>query len=135
MPGLRRASQTRLKGPPIYLSLRHAEIDLDQMCETSRIRGWTNAAVAVMSNHVHAVIGVMGDPSPDVLLRDLKSYASRALTASYGRPASGTWWTESGSRRRLPDLRAVIAGIRYVRNQERPLALRVAADIDIDTGD
>jgi REP element-mobilizing transposase RayT len=74
-----------------------------------------------MRNHVHVVLGVPGDPEPDTLLRDLKSYASRAL----GARASGKWWTRSGSRRKLPDDAAVAAAIKYVRRQKFALAVWV----------
>ena len=79
-----------------------------------------------MANHVHAVVGVIGDPEPATILRDLKSYGSRALNLRYPCPASGTWWTESGSRRKLPDDPAIQAAIEYLRTQEFPLVIRIA---------
>jgi hypothetical protein len=39
----------------------------------------------------------------------------------FGRPLSDTWWSESGSRRKLPDERALLAAIAYVCDQEHPL--------------
>jgi hypothetical protein len=74
-----------------------------------------------MANHVDIVIGVLSDPEPDTLLRDFKSYASRRLNDLAGRPPSGTWWTESGSRRKLPDEAAVHAAVAYVETQPVPL--------------
>jgi len=80
-------------------------------------------AVAVMRTHIHVALGVNGDPDPATLLRDLKSYGSRALNRMDGRPVSGTWWTESGSRRRLRDERAVVAAVEYVKHQPSPLLI------------
>ncbi|MBU6293193.1 MAG: hypothetical protein KJS91_00805, partial [Planctomycetes bacterium] len=57
------------------------------------------------------------------LLKDFKSYASRALNKQFEKPESGTWWTEGGSRRKLPDEAAVAAAIRYVLDQEHPLVV------------
>jgi REP element-mobilizing transposase RayT len=79
-----------------------------------------------MRNHVHLVVGVPGDPEPADLLRDFKSYGSRALSRRWGKPANGTWWTESGSKRKLPNEPAVGAAIRYVREQPHPLVIWIA---------
>ena len=78
-----------------------------------------------MRNHVHLVVGVPGDPEPDTLLRDFKSYASRALNHRWPKPASGTWWTQSGSTRKLADMPAAV---RYAQEQEHPLVVWAADD-------
>ena len=119
--GLWLSAKSNMKGPAVYLSAEQAAAVLEQLQETSRYRGWELLAVAIMANHIHVVVGVPGDPEPDTLLRDFKSYASRKLNKSFDRPLSETWWTESGSRRKLPNEAAVIAGVAYVREQEFPL--------------
>ena len=48
-----------------------------------RLRRQRLLAVAIMANHIHVVVGVPGDPEPDTLLRDFKSYASLCLNKSY----------------------------------------------------
>jgi hypothetical protein len=58
---------------------------------------------------------------PATLIRDFKSYSSRVLNQKYGKPESGTWWTESGSRRKLPDENAVQRAVQYVLNQQHAL--------------
>ncbi|MEM1062243.1 MAG: hypothetical protein AAGJ97_07940 [Planctomycetota bacterium] len=95
---------------------------LAQFYETSSYREWTLAAGAVMAYHFHAVVGVPGDPEPETLLRDLKSYAGRRLNREFGRRK---WWTASGSTQKLPDEAAIAAGIRYVREQPACLALYI----------
>jgi len=80
-------------------------------------------AVAIMANHIHCVLGVLGDPEPEDLLRDLKSYGSRALNRRWGKPKSETWWTESGSRRKLFDEGGVMFAVHYVEQQEFPLLI------------
>jgi REP element-mobilizing transposase RayT len=121
MPGLKRASQSRLKCPPIYLDLERARVVFEQFHETAVYRGWHLEAVAIMANHVHLVVSVEVDVAPDVLLGDFKSYASRALNARWNRPPSGTWWAESGSKRKKSNRSAVENAIRYMARQERPL--------------
>jgi REP element-mobilizing transposase RayT len=79
-------------------------------------------AGSIMANHVHLVVGVIGDPEPSELLKTFKSYASRVLNERWPRPASGTWWTSSGSTRKLGDDAAIVVATRYVRDQEFVLA-------------
>jgi hypothetical protein len=75
-----------------------------------------------MFNHFHIVVGVPGDPDPSKVLGDFKSWGTRALSRHFGAPASMTWWTASGSKRRLRDERALAAAIRYVLyDQPNPL--------------
>lgn len=127
IPTLEAYARNSLKCDPILLSRQHAEVLLEQFQETASFRGWQLLAVAIIANHVHIVVGVPGDPEPSELLGDFKSYGSRRLNQRFGKPKSGTWWTESGSRRKLPDHGAILAAIRYVMNQERPLLVWTAA--------
>jgi REP element-mobilizing transposase RayT len=91
------------------------------MQSTARYRGWHLLAGAIMTNHLHLLVGVPGDPDPATLIRDLISYSSRVLNQKYGKPESGTWWTEGGSRRKLPDENAVQRAVLYVLNQKYAL--------------
>jgi REP element-mobilizing transposase RayT len=108
----------------IRLTPKQAAAVLEQIRATAAVRKWRICAVAVMSSHVHVVVGVPGDPEPDTILRDLKSFASRALNRLGG--DRHRWWTQSGSTRKLPDEAAVLAAVRYVRDQEYPLAIECA---------
>ena len=119
-------ARTVQAGPSVYLSAEQAAVALTQFHETATYRGWFLHAAAVMRNHVHLVVGVPGDPEPETLLRDFKSYASRAINTRWPKPASGTWWTASGSTRKLSD---VPAAVQYVRDQEYPLVVWVADDL------
>ncbi|MBA4016816.1 MAG: hypothetical protein C0483_06490 [Pirellula sp.] len=121
-PELEERSREIMRGPPIYLARDHALEMLAQFWETATQRSWRIFAAAAMDNHFHIVIGVLGDPSPGKILGDLKSWATRRLTRVFGKPASETWWTERGSKRKLPDDAAVTAAMRYVLyEQPEPL--------------
>jgi REP element-mobilizing transposase RayT len=122
MPGLVRASRAAMKGEPIWLKSDQAQIAALDLSATARFRGWGLLAGAVMANHVHLVVGVLGDPEPAKLLQIFKSYASRALNQRWGSPAGGTWWTQSGSRRKLGSEPAIVAAVRYVEAQAYCLA-------------
>lgn len=122
-------SMTRaLKYPPIRLKFAQAMALHEQFLETTGFRNWLLIAVAVMRTHVHMVVGVPGDPDPDVVLGDLKSYGSRRLNREGEKPSSGTWWTTGGSKRKLPDEDAVEAVIHYIRNQPNPLLIWTRED-------
>lgn len=123
MPRLELASRRRLKCSPICLSQPQAEALLAQFQETAQYRHWLLVGAAIMRAHFHLVVGVGDDPDPEGILRDFKAYGSRALNKGWGKPAGGTWWTTSGSKRKLPDEPAVAAAVRYVQRQESPLVV------------
>jgi REP element-mobilizing transposase RayT len=127
-PKLKQLSRDLLKGPPIFLDERQAAALLKQFQETAAHRGWVLLAAAIMRAHVHLVVGVPGDPDPEKLLGDFKAYGSRTLNRDFGRRASDTWWTENGSTRVKRDERAIIAAVRYVARQEKPLVVWVNPD-------
>lgn len=122
IPGLKDASRVLMKGDPILLNTEQAEIVLAQFQETAVYRGWQLHAGSVMANHFHLVVTAPSNVLTDNLLRDFKSYASRALNERWPKPQGGTWWTASGSRRRLPGTYATECAIRYLLDQYAVLA-------------
>jgi REP element-mobilizing transposase RayT len=124
LPGLYRSALERMSGPPIYLDREKAELVLAQFQETAEHRGWTIRAVAIMANHFHIVVLVPGDPDPTRMLADFKAYATRILNRRYGKPPSETWWTDGGSKRKLPHDQALADATGYVLyRQWRPLVV------------
>jgi REP element-mobilizing transposase RayT len=130
--GLNRYASTQLKSPPTRFDLGQAELLADQFHETVRIRQWELLAVAIMANHVHWVVGVLGDPDPENILRDLKSYGSRKLNRHFGPAKPAEWWAESGSKRKLSTQQNVLAAVLYVINQEYPLVIWTAPIPELD---
>jgi len=121
--GLHSFAKSQLVHEPTYLNAEQAFALLEQFQETARYRGWELLAVAIMRNHIHLVVRVQDDPDPEFLLRDFKSYGSRRLNRAFG--DRERWWTQSGSKRKLPDDAALTGAIRYVMNQEYPLVVWV----------
>jgi REP element-mobilizing transposase RayT len=117
--GLHSFAEQQLAHEPVMLERDQASALADQFRETAQYRGWNLLAAAVMRNHVHLVVRVEGDPAPDTLLRDFKSYGSRRLNRLF--EPRERWWTQSGSKRKLPDSTAAATAVRYVRNQQYPL--------------
>ncbi len=111
-----------MKGEPIWLIVEQARVLEAQFHESAAYRGWRLLAVSIMRNHFHLVVQCESDVDSEKLLQTFKAYGSRALNERFGKPVSGTWWTKSGSRRKLPDEGAVLAAVNYVVNrQHQPL--------------
>jgi REP element-mobilizing transposase RayT len=139
MRRLEEHARSNLGADPVILNRSQAQILVEQFQETCRIRQWQLFAVAVMRTHFHAVVGVTDDPDPEDILRDLKSYGSRAMNKRFGKPSAPRWWTESGSKRKLGTLEATIAAVRYVQQQPNPLIIWTAdipilRDLDAERG-
>ena len=120
---LRDFARESMKGDEVRLNREHARVLLTQFHCTSGVRRWRLLATAIMANHIHLVVNVHGDPEPEDILRDFKSYGSRALNLQWGRRDSDTWWTESGSKRKLDIDNSVIGAIQYVIDQKFPLVI------------
>lgn len=118
---LQRLARNKLVGNPVQLTQENAHVIKNQLKETARVRGWQILAGAILWNHIHLVVGVVGDPDSVSLLRDFKSYASRALNDQFERPKSRTWWTQQGSRRKIRDWENLETVLRYVREQANPI--------------
>src|SRR5688572_16973948 len=129
MPGLWQSARERLKGDPVRLSHDQARALLDQFHQTAEYRSWMLQAVAVMANHAHIVVEALSEVDPSDLLADFKAYGSRALNRRWGKPASGTWWTEGGSKRKKATADAVEEAIEYVRAQPYALVVWVRHDV------
>jgi REP element-mobilizing transposase RayT len=80
-------------------------------------RGWTVHALEVRSNHVHTVV-TAGGVAPGEVMRVLKSYASRALTALQSLGPRKHWWTRDGSKRYVNTEESLHAAVKYVQSQD-----------------
>jgi REP element-mobilizing transposase RayT len=124
MPGLNRAAKNQMNGAPIYFNAEHAEMVWAQFLETAKHRSWIVHALAIMRDHFHLVVQVPSDPDPKKVLADFKAYASRVLNRRFGVPASETWWTSKGSKRKLADDSYFANAVNYVLfKQPRPLVV------------
>ncbi len=124
LPGLFRAAQSQMKGPPVRLGVEHAAPLIEQFRETSLHRHWPLSAIAVMWNHFHLVLAAPPEIDRRKIRNDFKAYASRKLNGLFPRPASGEWWTQGGSCRPLTSDLAVANAVQYVLfKQFNPLAI------------
>ena len=118
LPRLERFASHAQKAPPVLLTLENASVLARQFRETAEHRGWRVLALAIMFNHFHVVLSVDDDPDPRKVLADLKAYGTRALNRGFGPPPSETWWSTKGSKRKLPDEKAIESAINYVLNKQ-----------------
>lgn len=118
-PGLKRYAEEQLKGDPVFLNRKQAEVILAQWRKEVVKWNWHLFIVAIMSNHSHLVIAGR-DLDKQTLLNRFKARASFALNKRFGKQ---TWWTTSGSVRFSNDESALSARICYVKNQKNPLIL------------
>ena len=129
MPRLEAYVRGHMAGSSVELNSMDADALIAQYQETARIRHWTLQAASVMYNHTHLVVSVPGDPDPQAIMEMLKSWATRALKRHRSLPPNGTFWTAKGSKRKLPDDEALLAGVVYVvKKQPNPLAVWVASN-------
>jgi REP element-mobilizing transposase RayT len=122
MPDLRESARSLPKGSPIFLDFGKAQVIATQFQETAAYRQWELHALSIMMNHFHIVVTAGEEVPSTSILRDFTSYASRVLNRRYGKPVNGTWWTESGSCRPLPNEKALEEATDYVLyRQPNPL--------------
>jgi Transposase IS200 like len=109
-----------MKAEPELLDHQARQVVLVAILGICTDRAWAPLAIHVRSNHVHAVVAA--NAPAELVLKDLKGYASRDLNRHTGeqRPR----WTRGGSTRYLWDPISVDAAVRYVvENQGRPTAV------------
>lgn len=76
-------------------------------------RQWWLGACNVRSNHVHCVV-TASETKPEVVVQQLKSWATRTLREVDGDRFAGRVWTREASTRYLWDQESVDAAVRYV---------------------
>lgn len=104
----------KLKSEEVILTSRRRTVIRKAIREVCRHRKWTILAINVRTNHVHVVVSAL--IRPENIVRDLKSYSTRALRAS------GLWscehgpWVDGSSKRYLWKEKSVENACEYVIN-------------------
>ena len=92
------------------------EVVLAALLERCQQQHWTLLAAHVRSNHVHLV--VEAEASPERVMNDVKSYASRCLNRTGLDGPGRKRWARHGSTRWLWKPEHVSAAIRYVVDEQ-----------------
>jgi len=130
IPRLKKYVEHHLKGKPVLLNSEQAKVLFEQFQETITYRHWILHGAAIMPNHVHILLETSDDTEPQKAVGTLKSYGSRRLNAVFGRPASGTWWTDGSSILRKT-AEAIPNVLRYIKNQHNALLVWIAPEYDV----
>jgi REP element-mobilizing transposase RayT len=85
---------------------------------TCAARGWVLHALNVRTNHVHAVVSA--PCLPEVVLRDVKAYATRSLREAGCWTGKRSPWSDGGSTRYLWTENALACAIVYVVERQGP---------------
>lgn len=101
---------------------RRREVVLASLLERCSQHDWSLLAAQVRTNHVHIV--VKGEPAPERIMNDLKSYASRCLNRMGLDQPARKRWARHGSTRWLWKQENVSAAVRYVVDEQgEPMAV------------
>lgn len=111
----RRAMEQR----PYLLDALRRNLVLRAIIERCAERGWGLIAAHIRSNHVHLVVDA--NSSPERVMNDLKSYASRCLNRGGFDSTDRKRWARHGSTRWLHGRDEVNAAVKYVLEKQGEL--------------
>jgi REP element-mobilizing transposase RayT len=121
------AEKRQMDQGPYDMDRSRRETVLAALVERCSANHWSLLAAHVRTNHVHIVVDA--DVSPERVMNDLKSYASRCLNKLGLETADRKRWARHGSTRWLWKRESVSAAIRYVvEGQGEPMAVVEAID-------
>ena len=106
-----------LREDPVVLSSAERQAVHHAIEERAAKREWKLLALNVRTNHVHCVIQA-SDRTPERVMSDLKSAATRALREAGLRSQEARIWTEHGSTRWIDSETSMNAAMEYVLNQQ-----------------
>ncbi|MEM9295951.1 MAG: class I tRNA ligase family protein, partial [Planctomycetota bacterium] len=110
------ADQDAMTGDAVTLDESQRKEVLSAIQEVCDHRGWGIYAANIRTNHVHLVVSA--DASPEEVMGDCKSYATRRLRELGLAPSENRTWTRHGSTRYLNDDRSLAAARRYVVEEQ-----------------
>jgi len=107
----RRASTTQ---PPMTLDTTMRRLVASAITDHAALRRWHVLALAVQTNHVHVVIDVSeapSHPSPEKVMHELKSWATRRLREARCIAHDRRVWTAHASTRWINDEKGLLAAV------------------------
>jgi REP element-mobilizing transposase RayT len=114
--------------PPYLLDQESRDAVLRAIQQHCLYRGWNLLAAHIRTNHVHTI--VEANVRPEVIMTELKLYASRELNRLSPDQSKRKRWSRHGSTRWLWKDDDVQAALQYVVEQQgKPMALFVREDL------
>ncbi len=115
-PGRVASELRKMDQSPYGMDSSRRQVVLDALLERCQALHWTLLAAHVRTNHVHMV--VEAEASPERVMNDVKSYASRCLNHTGLDEPARKRWARHGSTRWLWKPEHVSAAIRYVVDEQ-----------------
>lgn len=103
-----------MRYPYFEMGTRRRTVVQKAVEDHAALRGWTVHALNVRTNHVHVVLDVGGTKSPEDVLSQLKSWATRRLYEDQPDLKGRVLWTEHGSTRWINSADGLLSAIYYV---------------------
>jgi REP element-mobilizing transposase RayT len=120
LPAWKIQAQKQMKGERVIFDSAQRECVAATIREVTEVRGWTLRALAVQTNHIHAVVDA--DYTPEKVMNDWKSYATRRLREQGLVPQDVPIWSQHGSTKYLNTSAALIAACQYVAENQADLS-------------
>jgi len=117
-PGLVRAEERLLTHEPVRLDAVRRGIVANTMRGVSRYRAWLLHALAVRVEHVHVVLTIAPDETPEQAMTTLKAWATRRMIEGGALPRGARAWSRHGSTRYLWSPRSLDMACRYVLEEQ-----------------
>jgi hypothetical protein len=109
------ARKLMLGGPFVLADSLLRRTVLEAIIDVCQFRDWPLLALHIRTSHFH---GVVDCASPELVLRDWKSYSTRALHRLPGEPRDRHYWTRGGNYSALQSQAAIRAAIGCVLEQQ-----------------
>jgi REP element-mobilizing transposase RayT len=107
---------------PYTMDQHRRDTVLNAIVERAAQREWALVAAHVRTNHVHIVIDSAA--TPERVMNDLKSYASRLLNQAGVDTPDRKRWARHGSTKSLHNTKAIDQAVKYViEKQGDPMAI------------
>ncbi len=110
------AEQGLMDQPPYSMNRHFREVVLAALLDRCSQQNWSLLAAHVRTNHVHLIVD--GEATPERIMNDLKSYASRCLNRMKPNERARNRWARHGSTRWLWKPANVSAGVRYAVDEQ-----------------
>jgi REP element-mobilizing transposase RayT len=118
-PVLERQMRVRMTHPALTLDGAQRRCVREAIEAYCKFKGWHLYALHVRTNHVHAVVGALGDAQRAI--GGLKARATRLLReAGLVADTQPVWTSEGGDARKLLDHDSVVGACDYVRYGQGP---------------
>jgi len=101
--------------PPVELTRDQRDVVAETIVEVCTHRRWLLHVQNVRTNHVHVIVSAV-DVSPEKIMNDFKSYATRRLREAGLIGSDAKVWSRHGSTPHLYDESALLSAIHYVSN-------------------